>query len=200
MLYLFMNSPFRIPRIIQAVRITLSIGNCLVFCLTLQLACADAAFGDGLERKISLSEFQRGMTIPLVIRAIGPVDEKMEYETSRKERWFYPGAQLMFHEGELQDWIGVDANGISVASSMKTQSQETSESAEVSETRVSPETEAILLEILKEVPSSPDSPSSVAASPMPPTSGQPVLNNSAPMLHDTGMRRIEPIELDDVED
>lgn len=49
----------------------------------------------------NLPKLELGMSPSEVYSAWGSPTEKIEYETSRLERWRYPSGEVMFHQGKL---------------------------------------------------------------------------------------------------
>jgi hypothetical protein len=119
-------------------------------------------------RLLSAGIIAAGMSFQQVLKAVGPAPEKVEYESSRKNIWHYSDGQVLFREGRV---VKVELPNMDVASALLPES--VSVPVKVSEPKISKESERVLLEILKEIPSGPEG-SAVDSSPHVPSPGSPL--------------------------
>ena len=101
-----------------------------------------------------------GMRVPELLRLVGPAKEKQHFETSRQEIWLYAFGGIVLKEGVIsslrQQSLAPEASAADDYSSLgSVVSQPVS---------VSPEAEALLSEIMREIPSEPDGPETPSSS------------------------------------
>lgn len=98
-----------------------------------------------------LPALEVGMSSGGVIRLWGPSSNKVEYETSRRNKWNYGDSFVLFKDGTVSKWEVSNSPAPIPQLEKASQTQRPKRAVFVSK-----DAEAVLSEILKEVPSSPD--------------------------------------------
>jgi hypothetical protein len=120
-----------------------------------------------------VGQLQNGMSFGEVATLLGSAPEKHEYEVKRRSSWHYAFADLIFEGGRLVSWSGPSGS----------ENQENGPQNPPAEApqavKISPEAEALLNQILKEIPSDSDS----AAQPGGPAVNAAPVEMNPPQLH-----------------
>jgi|GEM_PF-4010455 len=117
------------------------------FSFILFMPCANHAEEHYHERR--RPPLSAGMTASEVLQAWGVPSAKQELETQRQEKWLYRGAEVTFKEGQVVKWDGGPAQFAPLATNPPMPEPE--EKSEPSQA------EALLSEILRDVPAEGDS-------------------------------------------
>lgn len=122
--------------------------------------------------------FESGMSMKEVLTLSGPPSEKKIRESRRIEEWKFSGYTVVFKEGELFSWTGMNSSeageSLQVISDKMPENTPPVLSGEVKNEEISPEASSIIEEILREVPSGGDSGSSPGGMVQPPTASNPI--------------------------
>lgn len=92
-----------------------------------------------------------GMGVPEILKAMGPAVLKQAYETKRRESWQYGFGSVSLEEGRVIGFVQT-----APAESAEAPLSPLDSSATAEKVKVSPEAEALLGEIMREIPSEPD--------------------------------------------
>ena len=131
---------------------------------------ADRSFAGDLMRKIN-----KGATLGEVIGLWGEPTEKIEKEIKHEVVWYYPqGAKVVFKNGKVVSWQPP-------ASVLEAQAEKAASAASATpvSAQVARETQDLVRDIAKEVPSGPDAP--YVEPPQPPAQPPALSNQAAPV-------------------
>lgn len=141
----------------------------MFFKRTAVLAAAILGMAAGAVAEGKIPSLDRGMGYLDVIKAWGPPTEKQQFETKRRDIWYFPYGKVSFFEGRVKDWaLSAPSRGKVTTAALNTNRSGSrgmtgSDSLDSDPALV----EEILEEIMREAPSADDKPGAPGVPPPP---------------------------------